>query len=148
MSSTWQKPLRSIRRLLPSRRSRNRLELRLPRPSGVALVAGVRTSTATSATPRGGGRRSSGVVRDRREGSKRRMDLSGFCHVLDIDTAGGWVDVEGLTTYEELVAQTLPHGVMPAVVPQLKTITVGGAAAGVGIEATSFHCGLVHDTLL
>ena len=36
---------------------------------------------------------------------------------------------------------------MPAVVPQLKTITVGGAAAGVGIEATSFRHGLVHDTL-
>ena len=68
--------------------------------------------------------------------------------MLDIDTAGGWVDVEGLTSYEELVAQTLPHGVMPAVVPQLKTITVGGAAAGVGIEATSFRYGLVHDTLL
>ena len=112
------------------------------------LVAAMRTSTATSATPLGLGKRSSNLFRDRREGSKRRMDLSGFCHVLDIDTAGGWVDVEGLTTYEELVAQTLPHGVMPAVVPQLKTITVGGAAAGVGIEATSFHCGLVHDTLL
>ncbi len=37
---------------------------------------------------------------------------------------------------------------MPAVVPQLKTITVGGAAAGVGIEATSHRQGLVHDTLL
>ena len=37
---------------------------------------------------------------------------------------------------------------MPAVVPQLKTITVGGAAAGVGIEATSFRAGLVHDTML
>jgi len=37
---------------------------------------------------------------------------------------------------------------MPAVVPQLKTITIGGAAAGVGIEATSFRQGLVHDTLL
>jgi FAD/FMN-containing dehydrogenase len=37
---------------------------------------------------------------------------------------------------------------MPAVVPQLKTITIGGASAGVGIEATSFRHGLVHDTLL
>lgn len=32
--------------------------------------------------------------------------------------------------------------------PQLKTITVGGAAAGVGIEATSFRAGLVRDTML
>ncbi len=37
---------------------------------------------------------------------------------------------------------------MPQVVPQLKTITAGGAVAGVGIEATSFRHGLVHDTLL
>ena len=37
---------------------------------------------------------------------------------------------------------------MPAVVPQLKSITLGGAVAGVGIEATSFRQGLVHDTIV
>ncbi|HET9663596.1 MAG TPA: FAD-binding oxidoreductase, partial [Burkholderiales bacterium] len=36
---------------------------------------------------------------------------------------------------------------MPAVVPQLKTITLGGAVAGVGIEATSHRYGLVHETV-
>jgi FAD/FMN-containing dehydrogenase len=36
---------------------------------------------------------------------------------------------------------------MPAVVPQLKTITLGGAVAGVGIEASSHRHGLVHDTV-
>jgi FAD/FMN-containing dehydrogenase len=36
---------------------------------------------------------------------------------------------------------------MPAVVPQLKTITLGGALAGVGIEASSHRYGLVHDTV-
>jgi len=113
-----------------------------------ALVATLRTGAATGPAPLGLGKRNSNLFRDRREAPKHRLDLSAFCHVLDIDTAGGWVDVEGLTTYEALVAQTLQHGVMPAVVPQLKTITVGGAAAGVGIEATSHHWGLVHDTLL
>lgn len=112
------------------------------------LVAAMRSSAAGRAAPLGLGKRSSNLFRDRHEGAKRRLDLSGFCHVLDIDTEHGWVDVEGLTSYEALVAQTLPHGVMPAVVPQLKTITVGGAAAGVGIEATSHRQGLVHDTLL
>jgi len=34
------------------------------------------------------------------------------------------------------------------VVPQLKTITIGGAAAGVASKRTSFRQGLVHDTLL
>jgi FAD/FMN-containing dehydrogenase len=36
---------------------------------------------------------------------------------------------------------------MPAVVPQLKTITLGGALAGVGIESSSHRYGLVHDTV-
>ena len=89
---------------------------------------------------------SSNLFRDRQEAPKRRLDLRDFCHVLQIDADAGWVDVEGLCSYEALVDATLPHGVMPAVVPQLKSITVAGAVAGVGIEATSFRQGLVHDT--
>ena len=113
-----------------------------------ALAALLRPRGQAGAAPLGLGKRSSNLFRDRQEGTKNRLDLSAFCHVLDIDTSDGWVDVEGLTTYEALVAQTLQHGVMPAVVPQLKTITVGGAAAGVGIEASSHKWGLVHDTML
>src|SRR3989454_1648705 len=40
------------------------------------------------------------------------------------------------------------HDALPIFVPQVKSITIGGAAAGVGIEASSFRFGLVHDTLL
>jgi len=36
---------------------------------------------------------------------------------------------------------------MPAVVPQLKSITIGGAVAGIGIESSSFRYGLVHETV-
>ncbi|MES2787207.1 MAG: FAD-binding oxidoreductase [Pseudomonadota bacterium] len=89
----------------------------------------------------------SNLFRDREQHAGRRLDLHDFNHVLDSDALAGWVDVEGMTSYESLVDWCLPRGVMPAVVPQLKTITVGGAAAGVGIEATSFRHGLVHDTL-
>ena len=46
-----------------------------------------------------------------------------------------------MTTYEDLVDATLPHGLMPLVVPQLKTITLGGAVTGLGIESTSFRNG-------
>ena len=100
------------------------------------------------AAPLGLNKPSSNLFRDRLEGNKQRLDMSDFCHVLEVNTAQGWVDVEGMASYEQIVAQTLRHGVMPAVVPQLKTITAGGAAAGVGIEATSHRCGLVHHTLL
>jgi len=53
-----------------------------------------------------------------------------------------------MVTYEALTAACLRQGVMPAVVPQLKTITLGGAVAGVGIESSSHRHGLVHDTVL
>ncbi|HWI81392.1 FAD-binding oxidoreductase [Ramlibacter sp.] len=92
-------------------------------------------------------KRTSNLFRDRQRGRRHRLDLGALNHVLAQDPAAGWVDAEGMTTYEDLVAATLACGTMPAVVPQLKTITIGGAAAGVGIEATSFRHGLVHDTL-
>ena len=90
----------------------------------------------------------SNLFRDRTRGASARLDVRAFDHVLGVDAARGTVEAEGMTTYEALVAAALPQGVMPAVVPQLKTITLGGAAAGVGIEASSFRYGLVHDTLL
>jgi len=92
----------------------------------------------------------SNLFRDRvHEGSARpRVDLSCFNEVVRVDVGGARVEAEGMTTYADLVEATLAHGVMPCVVPQLKSITLGGAAAGVGIEASSFRYGLVHDTLL
>jgi FAD/FMN-containing dehydrogenase len=71
-----------------------------------------------------------------------------FRDVLALDAAAGTLDAEGMVTYEDLVEACLARGVMPAVVPQLKTITLGGALAGVGIEASSHRHGLVHDTAL
>ena len=53
-----------------------------------------------------------------------------------------------MCTYETLVAATLPYGLMPLVVPQLKTITLGGAVTGLGIESTSFRNGLPHESVL
>jgi len=58
------------------------------------------------------------------------------------------MDVEAMATYGEMVDATLPHGVMPAVVPQLKSITIGGAVSGIGIESSSFRYGLPHETVL
>jgi FAD/FMN-containing dehydrogenase len=72
--------------------------------------------------------------------------VRGFNEVLEI--GNGYVDTEGMIPYEALTAACLARGVMPAVVPQLKTITLGGAVAGVGIESSSWRYGLVHDTML
>jgi len=90
----------------------------------------------------------SNLFRDREVQARPRVDLSGFDEVVEVDAARSRVSAEGMTPYADLVDATLAHGVMPCVVPQLKSITLGGAAAGVGIEASSFRYGLVHDTLL
>jgi FAD/FMN-containing dehydrogenase len=75
------------------------------------------------------------------------LNVADFDGVLAVDVAARTADVLGMTTYEHLVAATLPHGLMPLVVPQLKTITLGGAVTGLGIESTSFHAGLPHESV-
>ncbi len=76
------------------------------------------------------------------------LDVSRFGSVLSVDPEAAVAEVGGMTTYEHLVHATLPHGLMPLVTPQLKTITLGGAVAGLGIEATSFRNGLPHESVL
>jgi FAD/FMN-containing dehydrogenase len=76
------------------------------------------------------------------------LDVSGLASVIDVDVAGRTADVQGMCTYEELVDVTLPHGLVPLVVPQLRTITLGGAVTGLGIESTSFRNGLPHESVL
>ncbi len=90
----------------------------------------------------------SNLFRDRRDLPRRKLDVSRLDQVLQVDTAQGWVEVEGMTPYDKLVAATLAHGVMPTVVPELKSITIGGAVSGIGIESSSFKYGLVHETVL
>ncbi len=80
------------------------------------------------------------------------LDVSGLTGVISVDAhpAEGppTADVQGMCTYEDLVDATLPHGLIPTVVPQLRTITLGGAVTGLGIESTSFRNGLPHEAVL
>jgi FAD/FMN-containing dehydrogenase len=76
------------------------------------------------------------------------LDADGFGGVLSVDVEARTADVGGMTTYEHLVDATLPHGLMPLVVPQLKTITLGGAVTGLGIESSSFRSGCPHESVL
>ncbi len=83
-----------------------------------------------------------------RDGAHRALDADGFTGVLSIDTANHTADVLAMTTYDDLVAATLPYGLIPLVVPQLKTITLGGAVTGLGIEASSFRNGCPHESVI
>jgi FAD/FMN-containing dehydrogenase len=94
------------------------------------------------------GKRTSNLFRQRATTGTTRLDVSDFTHLVDIDPGARTARVQGMTTYEELVDATLPHGLMPLVVPQLRTITLGGAVTGLGIEASSFRSGLPHESVL
>src|SRR5947207_15833944 len=80
----------------------------------------------------------SNLFRDRASNAKRGLDVRDFNHVLGVGAARGIVEAEGMVTYEDLVAATLTHGFLRAVVPELQPIPVGGSAAGVGNEASTF----------
>jgi len=93
-------------------------------------------------------KRTSNLFRAREGGRSAGLDVSGLDGVVSLDVAGRTADVQGMCTYEDLVAVTLPKGFMPCVVPQLRTITLGGAVTGLGIESTSFRNGLPHESVL
>lgn len=85
---------------------------------------------------------------DERAKQQARIDLTGFCHVLEVNAKELWCDIEACATFETAVAEMAKHGFMPLVVPELRHITVGGAVVGIGIESTSFKHGLFHKSLL
>ncbi|HET8599944.1 MAG TPA: FAD-binding oxidoreductase [Segeticoccus sp.] len=93
-------------------------------------------------------KRTSNLFRPRAEAERPGLDVSGFHRVLSVDPQARTCDVQAMTTYEDLVGATLAHGLMPLVVPQLKTITIGGAVTGLGIESSSFRNGLPHESVL
>lgn len=76
------------------------------------------------------------------------LDVTGLTGVIAIDPVARTADVQGMCTYEDLVDALLPYGFAPTVVPQLKTITLGGAVTGMGVESTSFRNGLPHEAVL
>ncbi|HWJ83111.1 MAG TPA: FAD-binding oxidoreductase [Nocardioides sp.] len=76
------------------------------------------------------------------------LDVTGLTGVIEVDPVARTADVQGMCTYEDLVDATLAHGLMPLVVPQLRTITLGGAVTGLGIESTSFRNGLPHESVV
>ncbi len=93
------------------------------------------------------GKDTSNLFRERTESQSPKLDVRQFNHVLNVNREHGYVEVEGMTPFSTLVDACLKEGVMPTVVPQLKSITIGGATTGCGIEASSFKYGLVHETV-
>ena len=111
-----------------------------------SLIRALRSSNAAGALALE--KATSNLFRQRVPEPRHRLDVRHFNQVIRVDEKERYAEVEGMTTYEDLVRETLPFNLMPAVVPQLKSITVGGAVAGIGIESSSFKYGFVHETIL
>ena len=93
-------------------------------------------------------KKTSNLFRGRNQSTAPGLDVSGLGGVIAVDPVAGTADVQGMCTYEDLVDTVLPYGYSPTVVPQLKTITLGGAVTGLGVEAACFRNGLPHEALI
>jgi len=114
------------------------------------IVAAVRAA-AGSSTPthidKGGVHHVVPLPGDRRF-SSRAIDTSALVNILDIDPEARTCTAEPGVTFEQLVRATLPLGLAPTVVPELRGITLGGAVAGCSVESMSFRHGGFHDSCL
>lgn len=77
-----------------------------------------------------------------------KIDLGELDEILEIDPVARTCTAEPGVTFSKLVTETLRYGLVPVVVPELETITVGGAVSGCSLESTSFRFGGFHDSCL
>ena len=76
------------------------------------------------------------------------LDISDLDSILEIDARALTCTAEPGVTFAELVPRTLALGLVPLTVPELKTITLGGAVAGCSVESMSYKYGGFHDSCL
>ena len=81
-----------------------------------------------------------------RKKQKKLFSTERLNRVLEIDLNQRSVWVQPSVTMAELVAATLPYGLIPAVVPEFKGITVGGAINGAALESSSHRYGQFNDS--
>lgn len=77
-----------------------------------------------------------------------KLDISDLNEIISIDAEKRVCIAEPGVTFVDLVRATLKHGLVPFVVPELKTITIGGAVSGCSIESMSYKIGGFHDNCL
>ena len=77
-----------------------------------------------------------------------KIDLSDLNKIIEIDVENLICIAEPGVTFVDLVKETLKYNLVPYTVPELKTITIGGAVAGASLESMSFKYGGFHDSCL
>ncbi len=77
-----------------------------------------------------------------------KIDVSDLTEIIAIDPVARTCTAESGAMFEDVVAATLAYGLVPCIVPELASITIGGAVTGCSIESMSFRYGGFHDTCL
>ncbi|HSA60187.1 MAG TPA: FAD-binding oxidoreductase [bacterium] len=78
----------------------------------------------------------------------RKINVRDLNEILEIDPGAKTCTAEPGVTFERLVRETLKRGLAPMLVPELKTITIGGAVSGCSVESMSHKYGGFHDSCL
>jgi FAD/FMN-containing dehydrogenase len=77
-----------------------------------------------------------------------KIDLSSLNELISIDVKNMVCVAEPGITFVDLVTETLKFDLVPFTVPELKTITIGGAVSGASLESMSYKYGGFHDSCL
>lgn len=78
----------------------------------------------------------------------QKVDIRDLNEILHIDPKKRICIAESGVTFIDLVTATMKYGLVPIIVPEFKTITIGGGVAGGSIESMSYKFGGFHDTCL
>ena len=115
----------------------NRIVQQLKERKSTAPLS-LKKKTVSHKVPKAGGKDHSG----------EKLDISDLNEIIHIDTEKRICIAEPGATFTKIVDATMKHGLAPTVVPELKTITVGGAVAGCSVESMSYKFGGFHDSCL
>jgi FAD/FMN-containing dehydrogenase len=75
------------------------------------------------------------------------VSMRSMSRILSLDTDAGTVDVEAGITWRDLVHRLAPHGLVPPVLTNNLTVTVGGTLSVAGIGVASFRHGTQGDNV-
>ena len=78
--------------------------------------------------------------------TKLSLNVHNLTRIVAVNPKDLTVTVQARCTFDALVRETLRHNAIPLVVPEFKSITVGGAIVGGALESSSFQYGQVSDT--
>jgi len=78
-----------------------------------------------------------------------KLDLTHYVHILHVDEAALYADVEGRALFTDVIQYLLEkHHMALEVIPDMAHLTIGGLYAGVGGGAATFRYGALHHSVM